>query len=225
MILKEVKGTKEEDKTPPAWFTLYMEKVGPSRWSTCQLLDEQRQHKSALLHSLSSRTRWCARPWRRSAVSSRDSAAFTSPWEGGQEVGEVEGRLLGERRPSRSPRSPPPPCPELHPPPPLPAPPAGGRPPEGATSAGTSCQQAGVSMCYSSMVLCQLSDPGHVEYPDVLCYKCIVGSPALRDGWMLTCRCWAICTVVLISIDKPMQTTALKWLGPFGHCWCGLDDF
>ncbi|XP_033969628.1 next to BRCA1 gene 1 protein isoform X1 [Trematomus bernacchii] len=26
MILKEVKGTKEEDKTPPAWFTLYMEK-------------------------------------------------------------------------------------------------------------------------------------------------------------------------------------------------------
>ncbi|KAK5913361.1 hypothetical protein CgunFtcFv8_007899 [Champsocephalus gunnari] len=66
------------------------------------------------------RTRWCARPWRRSAVSSRDSAAFTSPWE---------------RRPSRSPRSPPPPCPELHPPPPLPAPPAGGRPPEGATSA------------------------------------------------------------------------------------------
>ncbi|KAJ4932642.1 hypothetical protein JOQ06_011059, partial [Pogonophryne albipinna] len=26
MILKEVKGTKEEDKIPPAWFTLYMEK-------------------------------------------------------------------------------------------------------------------------------------------------------------------------------------------------------
>lgn len=26
VILKEVKGTKEEDKTPPAWFTSYMEK-------------------------------------------------------------------------------------------------------------------------------------------------------------------------------------------------------
>ncbi|XP_029293437.1 next to BRCA1 gene 1 protein isoform X2 [Cottoperca gobio] len=26
MIMKEVKGTKEEDKTPPAWFTSYMEK-------------------------------------------------------------------------------------------------------------------------------------------------------------------------------------------------------
>lgn len=28
VIMKEVKGTKEEDKTPPAWFTSYMEKVG-----------------------------------------------------------------------------------------------------------------------------------------------------------------------------------------------------
>lgn len=26
--MKELKGTKEEDKTPPAWFTSYMEKVG-----------------------------------------------------------------------------------------------------------------------------------------------------------------------------------------------------
>lgn len=25
--MKEVKGTREEDKTPPAWFTSYMEKV------------------------------------------------------------------------------------------------------------------------------------------------------------------------------------------------------
>lgn len=25
--MKDVKGTKEEDKTPPAWFTSYMEKV------------------------------------------------------------------------------------------------------------------------------------------------------------------------------------------------------
>lgn len=25
--MKEMKGTKEEDKTPPAWFTSYMEKV------------------------------------------------------------------------------------------------------------------------------------------------------------------------------------------------------
>lgn len=25
--MKEVRGTKEEDKTPPAWFTSYMEKV------------------------------------------------------------------------------------------------------------------------------------------------------------------------------------------------------
>ena len=25
--MKELKGTKEEDKTPPAWFTSYMEKV------------------------------------------------------------------------------------------------------------------------------------------------------------------------------------------------------
>lgn len=33
--MKEVKGTKEEDKTPPAWFTSYMEKVRTSRWS-CQ---------------------------------------------------------------------------------------------------------------------------------------------------------------------------------------------
>lgn len=32
--MKEVKGTKEEDKTPPAWFTSYMEKVRPAaeRW-------------------------------------------------------------------------------------------------------------------------------------------------------------------------------------------------
>uniref|UniRef100_A0A3B3ZYP4 Nbr1 FW domain-containing protein n=1 Tax=Periophthalmus magnuspinnatus TaxID=409849 RepID=A0A3B3ZYP4_9GOBI len=29
MILKEMKGTKEEDKTPPAWFTSYMEKEPP----------------------------------------------------------------------------------------------------------------------------------------------------------------------------------------------------
>uniref|UniRef100_A0A3Q0SRA1 NBR1 autophagy cargo receptor b n=1 Tax=Amphilophus citrinellus TaxID=61819 RepID=A0A3Q0SRA1_AMPCI len=28
VIMKEVKGTKEEDKTPPAWFTSYMEKGG-----------------------------------------------------------------------------------------------------------------------------------------------------------------------------------------------------
>ena len=27
VILKELKGTREEDKTPPAWFTSYMEKV------------------------------------------------------------------------------------------------------------------------------------------------------------------------------------------------------
>ncbi|XP_037545227.1 next to BRCA1 gene 1 protein [Nematolebias whitei] len=27
IIMKEVKGTKEEDKIPPAWFTSYMEKV------------------------------------------------------------------------------------------------------------------------------------------------------------------------------------------------------
>lgn len=27
VMLKEMKGTKEEDKTPPAWFTSYMEKV------------------------------------------------------------------------------------------------------------------------------------------------------------------------------------------------------
>lgn len=30
VIMKEVKGTKEEDKTPPAWFTSYMEKVRTS---------------------------------------------------------------------------------------------------------------------------------------------------------------------------------------------------
>ena len=27
VILKELKGSREEDKTPPAWFTSYMEKV------------------------------------------------------------------------------------------------------------------------------------------------------------------------------------------------------
>lgn len=30
--MKEVKGTKEEDKTPPAWFTSYMEKVRGRPW-------------------------------------------------------------------------------------------------------------------------------------------------------------------------------------------------
>lgn len=27
VIMKEMKGGKDEDKTPPAWFTSYMEKV------------------------------------------------------------------------------------------------------------------------------------------------------------------------------------------------------
>lgn len=44
VIMKEIKGTKEEDKTPPAWFTSYMEKVAPATsnetltWNQVQLL-------------------------------------------------------------------------------------------------------------------------------------------------------------------------------------------
>lgn len=33
VIMKEMKGGKDEDKTPPAWFTSYMEKVRISRHS------------------------------------------------------------------------------------------------------------------------------------------------------------------------------------------------
>lgn len=33
VIMKEMKGGKDEDKTPPAWFTSYMEKVRISRYS------------------------------------------------------------------------------------------------------------------------------------------------------------------------------------------------
>lgn len=33
VIMKEMKGGKDEDKTPPAWFTSYMEKVRTSQHS------------------------------------------------------------------------------------------------------------------------------------------------------------------------------------------------
>ena len=38
VIMKEVKGAKEEDKTPPAWFTSYMEKVKKIPKNTISLL-------------------------------------------------------------------------------------------------------------------------------------------------------------------------------------------
>lgn len=146
--MKEIKGTKEEDKTPPAWFTSYMEKVrtatrsrpgGGHRCDSLLLLHTFLPPSSSFASLCSSRTRWFARRWRRSAGSSRDSAASTSPW--GEGPGqwaelEVEGRRSEGARPSRSPRCRPPLCPERPPPPRLPAPPAGGRPLEAATSAG-----------------------------------------------------------------------------------------
>lgn len=91
--MKEIKGSKEEDKTPPAWFTSYMEKVG---FSMCLVSDGGSDNKStdfSVLHGTSSKTRWCVRRWRRSAGSSPDSAASISPWvEEVEEQGGVEGK-------------------------------------------------------------------------------------------------------------------------------------
>lgn len=94
--MKEMKGTKEEDKTPPAWFTSYMEKV---RRCSELLRSVDAGHGLILnLHLCSLRTRWCVRRWRRSAGSSPVSAASTSPWEEEEEglqveLGEVEEKL------------------------------------------------------------------------------------------------------------------------------------
>lgn len=87
----------------------------------------------------SSKTRWFARRWRRSAGNSLDSAAFTSLLEEDLEEEQVEREEVKqweELKLSRSLRCPRPLCLELHRPPLLPAPPAGGRLLEEATSAG-----------------------------------------------------------------------------------------
>lgn len=42
--MKDVKGTKEEDKTPPAWFTSYMEKVRTT-WRRCRVTVADRDMK------------------------------------------------------------------------------------------------------------------------------------------------------------------------------------